>query len=74
MLPVEYGDAFKVGAMTSLYIGVITIDNPPVNALSRAVADGIRRRVRSLASDDSVRAAVLIGAGSKFIEIGRAHV
>jgi len=25
MLPVEYGDAFKVGAMTSLYIGVITI-------------------------------------------------
>jgi 3-hydroxyacyl-CoA dehydrogenase len=48
-------------------VAVVTVDNPPVNALSRAVAVGLRDAVREAVADDSVRALVLIGAGSTFI-------
>jgi len=48
-------------------IGVITVDNPPVNALSPGVPEGILAAVRSAQGDDSVRALVLIGAGRTFI-------
>jgi 3-hydroxyacyl-CoA dehydrogenase len=48
-------------------IAVITIDNPPVNALSPAVWDALDHAVARAGSDDDVDAAVLIGAGSTFI-------
>jgi 3-hydroxyacyl-CoA dehydrogenase len=48
-------------------VAVITIDNPPVNALSPAVWQGLDEAVRRAAGDPAVDAAVLIGAGSTFI-------
>jgi len=48
-------------------IAVITIDNPPVNALSPGVPEGIVAAVERMQNDSSVRAAVLIGAGRTFI-------
>src|SRR5262249_584519 len=48
-------------------IGVITVDNPPVNALSPGVPEGILEAVRQSQSDDSIKALALIGAGRTFI-------
>lgn len=48
-------------------IAVITIDNPPVNAISPAVQDGIAAAIDQINGDASVKAAVLIGAGRTFI-------
>ena len=48
-------------------IAVITMDNPPVNALSPGVPEGVVAAVEQIQRDDSVRAAVLIGAGKTFI-------
>ena len=48
-------------------IAVITIDNPPVNALGPGVLEGIESAVERGASDPSVRAIVLIGAGETFV-------
>src|SRR6478672_11962179 len=48
-------------------VAVITIDNPPVNALSPAVWDGIDQAVQRAAGDPDADAIVLIGAGTTFI-------
>src|SRR5438034_358090 len=48
-------------------IGVITIDNPPVNALSTGVPEGIVAAVDKGNADPTVKAMVLIGAGRSFI-------
>ncbi len=48
-------------------IGVITIDNPPVNALSPGVPEGIVENVERGNADRSIKAMVLIGAGRSFI-------
>jgi len=48
-------------------VAVITIDNPPVNALSPAVWDGIDQAVQRAVADRDADAIVLIGAGSTFI-------
>ena len=48
-------------------VGVITVDNPPVNALSPGVPEGILAGVDAFVSDERVRAIVLIGAGRTFI-------
>jgi 3-hydroxyacyl-CoA dehydrogenase len=48
-------------------VAVITIDNPPVNALSPGVPEGIQEAVQSLAPQAEIRAIVLIGAGQTFI-------
>jgi 3-hydroxyacyl-CoA dehydrogenase len=48
-------------------IGVITIDNPPVNALSPGVPEGIIENVERGNADPAIRAMVLIGAGRSFI-------
>src|SRR6266567_5676822 len=48
-------------------IGVITVDNPPVNALSPGVPEGILAAVKQAQTDDSVQALVLIGSGRTFI-------
>jgi 3-hydroxyacyl-CoA dehydrogenase len=48
-------------------VGVITINNPPVNALSPGVPEGISEAIDQLQKDDTLKAAVLIGGGSTFI-------
>ena len=48
-------------------IGIITIDNPPVNALSPGVPEGIGACVAAARTNDSIQAIVLIGAGRTFI-------
>jgi len=48
-------------------IGVITVDNPPVNALGPGVREGIIESVDKGNADPSVKAMVLIGAGRSFI-------
>jgi 3-hydroxyacyl-CoA dehydrogenase len=48
-------------------VGVITIDNPPVNAISQAVRQGLIDAMGEIADDGAVDAAVIIGAGRMFI-------
>src|SRR5438876_4950622 len=48
-------------------VGVITIDNPPVNALSPGVPEGIAAAIDAAAADPDIRAVVVIGAGRTFI-------
>jgi 3-hydroxyacyl-CoA dehydrogenase len=48
-------------------IAVITIDNPPVNALSPGVPEGISAAVARAIGDPAADAIVLIGAGTTFI-------
>jgi 3-hydroxyacyl-CoA dehydrogenase len=48
-------------------IAVITVDNPPVNALSPGVPEDIVSAIGRAGVDPEVRAAVLIGAGATFI-------
>jgi 3-hydroxyacyl-CoA dehydrogenase len=48
-------------------IGVITVDNPPVNALSPGVPEGIVAAVDKGNADPAVKAMVLIGGGRSFI-------
>src|SRR5215472_9394735 len=48
-------------------IAVITINNPPVNALSPGVPEGIVEAIRQVESDKNVKAAVLIGGGRTFV-------
>lgn len=48
-------------------VAVVTIDNPPVNALSHAVRAALWEIFESLDADDAVGAVVLIGQGRFFI-------
>src|SRR5665213_2524453 len=48
-------------------IAVITLDNPPVNALSSSVRQGLADSLAQGLTDDAVKAFVLIGAGRTYI-------
>jgi 3-hydroxyacyl-CoA dehydrogenase len=48
-------------------IAIITINNPPVNALSPGVPEGIGEAIAQLVKDPAVKAAVLIGGGRTFV-------
>ena len=48
-------------------IAVLTVNNPPVNAINFAMAEGIDDGIRSAGADDSVVGIVLIGQGRTFI-------
>lgn len=48
-------------------IAVITVNNPPVNALSAGVRQGIAEAIEGMATDKEVKAAVLVGAGKTFV-------
>ncbi len=48
-------------------VALITVDNPPVNALSHAVRAGIAARLDEIAARDDVDAVVLACAGRTFI-------
>ena len=60
-----------INAVTDLTIdgpiGVLTIDSPPVNALSADVRDGIAGGMTAAVADANVKAIVLICAGRTFI-------
>lgn len=56
-----------VKLMRSEDVAVITIDNPPVNALSPGVPEGLLAAIQSAAADAAVKSVVVIGAGSTFI-------
>ncbi|HEY0701801.1 MAG TPA: 3-hydroxyacyl-CoA dehydrogenase NAD-binding domain-containing protein [Candidatus Acidoferrales bacterium] len=48
-------------------IAVITINNPPVNALSPGVPEGISEAIERINNDPAITAAVLIGGGKTFV-------
>jgi 3-hydroxyacyl-CoA dehydrogenase len=48
-------------------VAVITINNPPVNALSPGVPEGISAALDQIAQDANIKAVVLIGGGRTFI-------
>ena len=48
-------------------VAIVTIDNPPVNAMGPGVPEGIQGAIRQAADDRDVQAVVLIGAGKTFI-------
>ena len=48
-------------------IGILTVNNPPVNALSPGVPEGILAGIEQFEKDDTVKAMVLIGGGRTFI-------
>lgn len=60
-------------------IGLMTVKNPPVNALSAGVRDGLMAAVKEGLADDSVKAMVLVGdartfiAGADIREFGKPH-
>jgi 3-hydroxyacyl-CoA dehydrogenase len=48
-------------------IAVITIDNPPVNAMSHAVRQSLFDAIQSIAGDAAVKGAILACAGKTFV-------
>ena len=48
-------------------IAIITVNNPPVNALSPGVPEGISDSIAEAAGDDSIKGVILIGGGRTFI-------
>jgi 3-hydroxyacyl-CoA dehydrogenase len=48
-------------------IAIITIDNPPVNAASQAVRQGLVEAIESIAADTTIRGVVLTCAGKTFV-------
>nr|WP_238322595.1 enoyl-CoA hydratase/isomerase family protein [Kordiimonas gwangyangensis] len=48
-------------------IAIITVDNPPVNALSHSVREGLSNQMKELSSNADVSAIVIACAGRTFI-------
>src|SRR3984957_4187126 len=48
-------------------VAVITIDNPPVNALSPGVPEGLEASIEAAKADPTVSAIVVIGGGRTFV-------
>jgi enoyl-CoA hydratase/carnithine racemase len=51
-------------------VGVVTVDNPPVNAIDSAVLAGLGAAAAELGRNSGVRAVVLTGAGAKAFMAG----
>ena len=51
-------------------VALVTIDNPPMNALSSALLDELEAEIERLDADDAVRAIVLRGAGERAFVAG----
>ena len=51
-------------------VALLTIENPPLNLLSRAVKQGLGDAFERLAGDEAVRAVVLTGAGERAFSAG----
>jgi enoyl-CoA hydratase len=52
------------------FVAVVTIDNPPINALSAALLDELESELDRLDADDGVRAIVLRGGGERAFVAG----
>ena len=48
-------------------VGIITINNPPVNALGPGVIEGLAQAMRQAEADTRIKAVVVIGAGRTFV-------
>ncbi|HTV58339.1 MAG TPA: 3-hydroxyacyl-CoA dehydrogenase NAD-binding domain-containing protein [Verrucomicrobiae bacterium] len=48
-------------------VAIITINNPPVNALSPGVPEGIAQAIEEINADAAVKSCVLIGGGRTFV-------
>ncbi len=48
-------------------VGIITINNPPVNALGHGVPEGIETALHAANADPAIRAIVMVGAGRTFV-------
>src|SRR3977135_978440 len=48
-------------------VGVVTIENPPVNALSPGVPEGLKAAIEQANADVEVHSIVVIGSGLTFI-------
>ncbi len=59
------GDVVTLGKHAG--IGIITIDNPPVNAMSHAMRKGLLETLRAAEADTDIEAIVLACAGRTFI-------
>ena len=57
----------EVGLQKDGEIALITVDNPPVNALKQVVRAGLLSTLTQARDDVATRAIVLVGAGSTFI-------
>ena len=51
-------------------VAVVTIDNPPMNALSAPLLEELETEIDRLDADDDVRAIVLVGAGERAFVAG----
>jgi 3-hydroxyacyl-CoA dehydrogenase len=51
-------------------VAIITINNPPVNALSPGVVEGLSKAVEQVCCDESVMGVVLVGSGRTFVSGG----
>ena len=51
-------------------VALVTIDNPPMNALSAALLDELEAEIQTLDADDAVRAIVMRGAGDRAFVAG----
>ena len=48
-------------------VGIITVNNPPVNALSPGVPEGIRTCLEAAQKNPAIAGVVLLGGGRTFI-------
>ena len=55
-------------------VAVLTVDNPPVNALAAGVREAIEENIARASTDVLVDAIVLVGAGSTFIAGADIHI
>ena len=51
-------------------VALVTLDNPPMNALSAALLEELEAELEALDGDDAVRAIVLRGAGDRAFVAG----
>ena len=51
-------------------VALVTIDNPPMNALASALLEELEAEIEALDADDDVRAIVLRGAGERAFVAG----
>jgi len=52
------------------WVAVVTIDNPPMNALSAPLLEELEAEIDRMDADDGIRAIVLIGAGERAFVAG----
>jgi 3-hydroxyacyl-CoA dehydrogenase len=71
MTPESSGDAVRLALHNC--IRVVTVDNPPVNALGVNVRRELRAALEAAEKDPVVEAVLLVGAGRNFISGADIH-